>query len=610
MAHFGVTLNTRPTTPNEWLRVGAKIGELVNTWSYRDDLIVNLSEETSNKAPALFNPKSSEVEVSIPAFAGATPEEVGDLTQRMSQLAHPVVSGAVFHEACHARYSRYSLEEAHKDLTAAEFESLMLLEEGRIESWGVRTTPDNQVLLFSCAMKIVLSDLESYLPTIDTIAGSARLAGLSLARVDAGVLEFEDVEPVRDAIMPILSEEVLEKLRSVWIRFQAHADHNNATELYTLAKEWVSIIEERQEEVGEDVGSGMGEPQDGEAGDSEGGSSELSDTAKRIIEALKEADELTEIAVREAVGDAQTRQEWKDEVDARSAKSKEESENRDVANEVFQVGAGTGETPKKRSNSRLVETRKPTPEERASAVKMARLLEKAKYRNRNEIQINSPLPGGRLRTRAVVQAQALKAKGVFTPADVWRQTKRKHTEQPDLKVGIMVDISGSMGQAMQPMATTAWVLSEAVRRIQGTAAMVYFGEDVFPTLKPGQHLREVQVYNAPDNTEKFGKAFKALNGAMNLSNGTGARLLVVVSDGHYTYEERAIAKESVEKAIANGVAVLWIQMQGGYNAAQDYLKNTSVQIVVIDTAQPATEWAGVIGKAGADALTKIGRKLG
>jgi predicted CoA-binding protein len=83
-----------------------------------------------------------------------------------------------------------------------------------------------------------------------------------------------------------------------------------------------------------------------------------------------------------------------------------------------------------------------------------------------------------------------------------------------------------------------------------------------------------------------------------------------VSDGHYTYEERAIAKESVEKAIANGVAVLWIQMQGGYNAAQEYLKNTSVQIVVIDTAQPATEWAGVIGKAGADALTKIGRKLG
>lgn len=605
MAHFGATLEIRQATPAEWLGVGAKIGRLVNEWSYRDDLVVNLSEETSNKAPALFNPKSSEVEVSIPAFAGATPQEVGDLTKRMKQLEHPVVAGAVFHEACHARYSRWSLEDAFKVVSRAEFEALNILEEGRIEAWGVRTTPNNQVLLYSCAMKIVLSDLDSFLPTLDTTAGCARLAALSLARVDAGVLDAADVQSVQDVLEPFLSAEVLEKLRSVWIRFQAHAEHDNPLPLYDLAKEWVKIIEERQEEVGEEVGSGMG-GESTQAGEGESG--ELSETAKKILEAIQDAVEMSEISVREAVNDAQLQQEWADEVEAKADKSKDKAENKAIAREVFERGAGTGEAPKSKSNSRLIETRKPSGEERASAVKLARLLEKAKYRNRNEVEINSPVPGGKLRTRAVVHAQALRSKGIVEPVDVWRRTKRKQTDQPDLKVGVMVDISGSMGQAMQPMATTAWVLSEAVRRIHGTAAMVYFGEDVFPTLKPGQHLREVQVYNAPDNTERFGKAFKALDGAMNLNNGLGARLLVVVSDGYYQYEERQNAHDLLKKATDNGVAVLWIQMAGGYNAAQSYLKDTLVQMVELDPRQSPADWAGVIGKAGADVLTKIGKR--
>lgn len=609
MGHFGHTLETRQRTPDEWLSVGASIGRLVNDWSYRSDLVVNLGEETSNKAPALFNPKSAEVEVSIPAFAGATPEEVGDLTKRVQQLEHPVVSGAVFHEACHARYSRWSLEQAHKDLNDKEFGAIMLLEEGRIESWGVRTSPTNQVLLYSCAMKIVLADLESYLPTLDTVAGCARLAGLSLARVSAGVLNEDDVEPVRVAIEPVLSADTLAKLVSVWERFQAHADHEVAEgNLYDLAKEWVSIIEERQEEVGEEVGSGMGESSEGESSEGEGSGGELSEVAKKIIEALTEASENAEISVREAVNEAQIQQEWADEVESKNDKAKENAENKSIAKEVFQSGAGTGEAPKSASRSRLIETRKPTAEERASAVKIARLLEKAKYRNRSEVVINSPVPGGKLRTRSVIQAQALKSKGINQQVDVWRRTKRKHTDQPDFKVGMMVDISGSMGSAMLPMATTAWALSEAVRRIQGTAAMVYFGEDVFPTLKPGQSLREVQVYSAPDNTERFTKGFKALDGAMNLTNGTGARLLVVVSDGYYQYEERQNAVNLINKASANGVAVLWIQMNTGMNVAENYLAQTPAKVVTIDTKQPATEWAEIIGKAGADVLTKIGNK--
>ena len=177
---------------------------------------------------------------------------------------------------------------------------------------------------------------------------------------------------------------------------------------------------------------------------------------------------------------------------------------------------------------------------------------------------------------------------------------------PELKVGVMVDISGSMGDAMNPMAVTAWVMSEAVRRVQGKAAMVYYGNDVFATLKPGQHLREVNVYTAPDGTEKFDAAFKSLDGSMNLLQGSGARLLVIVSDGDYVTEERQAAQKWVRECERAGVGVLWITFRGKDSLPQKYLAGTSGQVVVSDGV--ASKVAKTIGEAAARALTKVGAR--
>jgi Mg-chelatase subunit ChlD len=173
----------------------------------------------------------------------------------------------------------------------------------------------------------------------------------------------------------------------------------------------------------------------------------------------------------------------------------------------------------------------------------------------------------------------------------------------------MVDISGSMGDAMKPMATTAWVMSEASRRIQAKCAMVYYGQDVFATLKPGQHLDQVNVYTAPDGTEKFDKAFKALDGGLHLLQGTGARLLVVVSDGCYTAQETAHARNWLQQCDKNGVAVLWIPFasrESHLSYSMDITKGTNA-VVLSEVRNPA-QAAMVIGSAAANALEKIGRK--
>jgi hypothetical protein len=135
--------------------------------------------------------------------------------------------------------------------------------------------------------------------------------------------------------------------------------------------------------------------------------------------------------------------------------------------------------------------------------------------------------------------------------------------------------------------------------------MVYFGNDVFPTLKAGQRLKEVSVYSAEDGTEKFGNAFSALDGALNLLHGNGAKLLVIVSDGQYTGDEQTKCKEIVSKCKEAGVAILWLPFDRGANAK--YLGGDYAE--VIDNITNPTEASEIIGRACERVLTKVGQRV-
>jgi Mg-chelatase subunit ChlD len=252
----------------------------------------------------------------------------------------------------------------------------------------------------------------------------------------------------------------------------------------------------------------------------------------------------------------------------------------------------------------LREKRAPKPDERASAVKIAQMLEKAKYRERSVHIRKTQEPLGKLNTRNAVQNSAMKSMGLRGELPAWKSKSRKHTDDPTLTIGIMVDISGSMGSAMDAMATTAWVLGEAGRRVQAKTAMVYFGQDVFATLKVGQRLDEVSVYSAPDGTEVFGKGFSALNGTLGLTYASGVRLLVIVSDGNYTREETKNAEKVIADCERNGVAVLFITPKDCYSSgAQEIVRGThAVHLDGMEVGKIALE----IGKSASDALAKIG----
>ena len=168
----------------------------------------------------------------------------------------------------------------------------------------------------------------------------------------------------------------------------------------------------------------------------------------------------------------------------------------------------------------------------------------------------------------------------------------------------MVDISGSMGSAMNPMATTAWIMSEAAHRVQARYAQVYFGNDVFYSSKPLTREYEVNTYTANDSTEQFNKAFKALDGTLNLLHGTGARMLVVVSDGEYTPAEREHAIKWMIACKEAGVAVIWIPFDT-YSASRALAMQADGAVVQSNNIE-VEHTAKEIGMAASKLMAKIG----
>ena len=591
MAHIKPQELTRSKikTPSDWLGVGYEITQLVNTWSDRTDLVALLGTEAGKGAPACFLPALAEIEVNTKEAFGeiTTPSMIDDLTKRKNQYEFAKAVGAIRHEAYHAKFSAWDIPLAGKTLKQDEFEALMLLEEGRIEAWGINTHPDAKVFLRASAMGLIIDEAKEVFSEQSTIRSASSLVGLCHARIIAGSLDELQAFDLLDKVNGILGSDLVMKLKEIIYQFQDHAIHTDISACYPLAIEWAKLVREKAEEAGEQPTK-----------------EEQEAFGEMMKELLGEMSESVSISNANELQDQKRSEDMKESATAKANTSKEQKKNEEIARQVFSQSSGPGESA---TRSQLVEKRSPNGQERNSAVKIAKALERAKYRERGAIEIGSIVPPGKLNTRKIIQAKALEQKGIFTQPKAFSKKVRKHTDEPELSVGVMVDISGSMSSAMNPMASTAWIMSEAVRRVQGRCAMVYYGSDVFPTLKAGQRLKEVNVYSAPDGTEKFDRAFRALDGALNLLNGEGARLLVVVSDGHYTNEEMESAKAWVARCSKNGVAVLWLPIGDNGATAKHICAGANAQVVE-NITDPSLS-AQIIGKNAEKVLSTAGQKF-
>lgn len=579
MAHINSDTRSRfDKTPREWLKVGTQINDVVNEWANRSDLVTFLGEGAGHGTVAAFNWREAEVEVNVDmAFGeGFDPTYLPDLTVRKNQFEYPAAMGAVFHEAAHARFTKYNRVSLAETATPVELLFVRAFEETRIEKHMHDVYPKNKALIRATALDLVLNDVqESDNFSERGIVSFAHLILLSLARVDCGSLKERDVKVISKAFKQLFDKPTRKKLQSIWKRAQAHSDHTTWEPLLALAKEFIETLkdagqdpeDESQENLpdwlkellkalaGESGESGEGSGSEsggsGEGEDTEDGSGSGSD-GQSLLEQMAEQAQIG------AQGDANAQlvEEVREAAAAaRAEKAAEARTHAEVTSEVFGRASGPAG---RYTNSSLVEERMPTSDERRAAVALSKELEKAKYRDRTTVRTTSIIPPGRLNSRQMLAGAEQRSRGAEITAEPFARKQRKHTDEPELTIGALVDISGSMCRAMEPMASMAWILSEATKRVQGKCSMVYYGDDVFPVLKPGQHFDKVKVYDAPDGSEKFDKAFKALDGALNLLHGDGARLLVVVSDLYYYGFEIEATKKWMQRCRDAGVAVVVI----------------------------------------------------
>jgi|TARA_R110000782_G_scaffold41292_2_gene94828 hypothetical protein len=613
MAHYKVKGKSRLTTRTatvdpQWLAVCSHIGRQVNNWAWRSDLAVYGGEDSAEgMAVAAYYADISEIEVNLTkAFGEFTPAEfVGNFTEQETQLDFPMATGILYHEAMHARHTAWDIEYLATQLDNSEAQAFMLLEEGRIEAKGMIERPEMKNFLRTSGLEMALEGVnEEYLSTMSDLWATANLAGLAIARVDSGVLEVRDIQEIYNSVVAILGKELFEELRKVWIAFQK-LTVPEVEQSIVLAKKWVELLREADPEgegsqpdpFGEE-GEGEGEGEEGE-GKGEG----MSEAMQSLAGKLAEASDQTQDSASDSMQEQKTKDKWNEEAKARQSEAQKNNQRKAEAREVFHKQHNQDGT--SGSASTVTESRQPTGAERASAVQIAKSLEKAKYRERSVHIRKSQAPVGKLIARNAVQNKAMESMGLRGELPTWKAKSRKHTDDPTLRLGIMVDISGSMGMAMEAMGQTAWIMSEAGRRIQAETAMIYYGSGIFPTLKRGQRLSEVTIYSAPDGTEKFGEAFRALDGELGLTFGDGVRILVVVSDGNYTPKQTEQAVQLLRECKQTGVAVLWITPKGCQSYGARNIISESAWGVHLDSLE-TDQIANLVGKSASEALARVG----
>jgi hypothetical protein len=525
-----------------WLTLSAAFGDEVPAIADRDDLVVTVAPGAGHGAPACFFPDLATIEVDgthlDPGVDPATvePHRVGD------RKRYRTIWGLLTHEAGHAHFSRWRTPAGAPPGAAAAADAL---EETRMEARQVRHRPGDRYWLRASATNLILADTNANDPATApqmTTQDAARSAALLLARVDAGILTRREVATVDRVVRGILGTDTLTKLRRIWRAAHRTAD-DDAARMIELGRRWCEVL-------GTDPNQSpdVHDPTATATATGKGTPSPLAGAITSAAAAIARA-----VAATPAPTDPVTQA-----IDARAADEKARQQAQDAANAVFGGGIGTGHDPTARH---ITGTRAPNETEQSAARVLARALTTAGHQERTATKTRSTVPPGRLRMRGAIAADAQRAAGAMPTAEPFTRTTRATVPTPPLRLGVICDVTGSMGAFTAPVASAAWILADAARHtaVAATTATVVFGAGkVTPITRPGSTPAKVTEFGTRNGGHVIDTAISALDGALDLSRPTAARLLVIISDGNFEFENRKAGQKMLDRLRASGCAVLWL----------------------------------------------------
>jgi hypothetical protein len=196
-------------------------------------------------------------------------------------------------------------------------------------------------------------------------------------------------------------------------------------------------------------------------------------------------------------------------------------------------------------------------------------LRKVSYPTRAKTKVAVEAPPGRLKVRQAAAMTAQRQARVTQTAKPFTAIQRAKTIHTQMRVGIACDISGSMRVAEEPLAVARWVLADALHQINGEVATVLFGNEAHGVQAPRERLTDIEAFDHNGGSEDYIGGFSMLDAALNLIDGDGARLLVIITDGHFVRSDAVeYAEVTMDMCKRAGVAVIWLSM-GGYFARDD-----------------------------------------
>ena len=504
--------------------------------------------------------------------------------------------GAIIHEIGHSLYSKFSLDAiSHLDENVANI--VITLEELRIE-FNVMSLINAHKKFIESGFDIDLRRASHFIAnenlpdgSLDPVEVSVAMA-LTVGRVDAGTLSLDASLELQELFKHEYGEEVFNALRNLWCEYLSITDRELDSRI-AIAKAWLELIGQPSgDEKGEPKdGEGEGDEGEGEEGEGEGEGKSSGSSKSLNSKDVKSASEVgyqiteTNLITENISRENHARRAYINSAEARKI-------NRDnSAQEAYNKTHGYSED--KSDGSKLYrKPTKPTDVEAQALVTMSRQLERVNYVDKSKTNVNSMLPSGRLRGRTAVMAEAQKSRGQMITAEPWRTKKRKSVHKTPLTVGIIGDVSGSMGGSVESVSSISWVLSEAVNRVQGKSATILMGNTAYGLIKSGERHRLIPRYNASFGFEAFRDAFDAIDGTLNLTGGRGARILFIASDGHFvSSEHERYAWKAMKECRNNGVQVFWLD----YDGQRDFNNYGHGEVINLSWKNP-TEQAKVIGQ--------------
>lgn len=562
-------------TPDAWLHVAADIAHYARDFADRGDIVANVGPGIGGPyGTACWTPALADMDVNTDTcLPGYAPDKV-DFLDPVFQLGIMPFVGAVTHEASHARWTPWvpqTLIDRAKGKREAWDEATMqvvvALEESRIETLAVRHDRDVRNALAQCALGIVLRDFT----VNDTPFGASISAALTLAR--SALLSPSEIKRFRTLILEHLSEATLDTLTALWVEYHSlpEVPHFSAPtdayfeQMFSIAQRWLDAVREEAEGGEGEDGKPSGIP--GEGGEGEGvviafmpgaeseGEGEGGEAAGDLEEKMRK---IAGEAAMDREAEALDKRAEK-VVERKVADRKADHDRRDEAAEVHKRRESGSHGYSGFVGSHKGTPRKPDGKERAAASRLAGLLARITWHDKAITKVNRVLPGGKLRPRAAVQKAADVARGGRAEVPIWRAKERHHTEETPIRVGILTDVSGSMGALSVPSAVLTYVLSHAVSTIDGQVATAVFGNQGYLVNRARERVDVVQEWYALDGTEAFREGALLLDKELNLLDSVGgARILVVFTDGHFvSYTDVEYAKTFMRLCKAKGVTVVW-----------------------------------------------------